>query len=67
MCRDAAPRTRIEINGGEPSLTAELRAFAEASKSLKSGTSIEELNLLAPGEIGVIGMRMVQTALDTTQ
>ena len=64
---DAAPRTRIEINGGEPSLTAELRAFAEASKSLKSGTSIEELNLLAPGEIGVIGMRMVQTALDTTQ
>lgn len=63
----AAPRTRIEINGGEPSLTAELRAFAEASKSLKSGTPIEELNLLAPGEIGVIGMRMVQTALDTTQ
>ena len=63
----AAPRTRIEINDGEPSLTAELRAFAEASKSLKSGTPIEELNLLAPGEIGVIGMRMVQTALDTTQ
>ena len=63
----AAPRKRIEITGGEPSLTAELRAFAEASTSLKSGTPIEELNLLAPGEIGVIGMRMVQTALDTTQ
>ena len=63
----AAPRERIEIVGGEPSLTAELRAFAEASLALKSGTPIGELNLLAPGEIGVIGMRMVQTALDAAQ
>jgi predicted dehydrogenase len=59
----AAPRERIEIEGGEPSLTAELRAFAEASLALKGGRKIAELNLLAPGEIGVIGMRLVEAAL----
>ncbi len=63
----AAPRERVEITGGEPSLTAELRAFAEASHALKSGTPIEDVKVLAPGEIGVIGMRMVQTALDAAQ
>jgi UDP-N-acetylglucosamine 3-dehydrogenase len=63
----AAPRERIEIEGGEPSLTAELRAFAEASTALKTGRPIEELNLLAPGEIGVIGMRLVEAALAATK
>ena len=63
----AAPRERVEITGGEPSLTAELRAFAEASHALKSGTPIEDVKVLTPGEIGVIGMRMVQTALDAAQ
>ena len=63
----AAPRERVEIEGGEPSLTAELRAFAEASQSLASGESIESLGLLAPGPIGVIGMRLVEAALRATK
>ena len=63
----AAPRERIEIEGGEPSLTAELRAFAEASLALKGGRKIAELNLLAPGEIGVIGMRLVEAALTASK
>jgi UDP-N-acetylglucosamine 3-dehydrogenase len=63
----AAPRERVEIEGGEPSLTAELRAFAEASKSLSSGNSFETLNLLSPGPIGVIGMRLVEAALRATK
>ncbi|MEE2759606.1 MAG: Gfo/Idh/MocA family oxidoreductase [Candidatus Thermoplasmatota archaeon] len=63
----AAPRERVEIHGGEPSLTAELRAFSEANRAVKSGTPIDELNLLAPGEIGVIGMRLVESALNATK
>ena len=63
----AAPRERVEIHGGEPSLTAELRAFAEASKSLANGESLESLNLLAPGPIGVSGMRLVEAALRATR
>ena len=63
----AAPRERVEISDGEPSLTAELRAFAEASKALAAGDSFESLNLLAPGPIGVIGMRLVEAALQATK
>ena len=63
----AAPRERIEISDGEPSLTAELRAFAAASEARSEGHSIESLNLLAPGSIGVIGMRLVEAALDATK
>jgi hypothetical protein len=59
----AAPRERVEIQGGEPSLTAELRAFATASKSFAEGQPLDSLNILAPGQIGVIGMRLVETAL----
>jgi predicted dehydrogenase len=63
----AAPRERVEIEGGEPSLTAELRAFALASKSLSGGHTLDSLNLLAPGHIGVIGMRLVEAALRATK
>ena len=63
----AAPRERVEIDGGEPSLTAELRAFAQASTRLSSGASMESLNLLSPGPIGVIGMRLVEAALRATK
>ncbi len=63
----AAPRERVEIEGGEPSLTAELRAFVRASQSLSSGESLDSLNLLAPGSIGVIGMRLVEAALAATK
>ena len=63
----AAPRERVEIDGGEPSLTAELRAFAQASTQLSSGASMESLNLLSPGPIGVIGMRLVEAALRATK
>ena len=63
----AAPRERVEIEGGEPSLTAELRAFANACTFHNQGESFDKLNILAPGEIGVIGMRMVQAALDATK
>ena len=63
----AAPRERVEIEGGEPSLTAELRAFAQASQSLASGSSLDSLNLLAPGHIGVVGMRLVEAALRATK
>ena len=59
----AAPRERVEIQGGEPSLTAELRAFATASESFAEGQSLDSLNILTPGHIGVIGMRLVETAL----
>ena len=63
----AAPRERVEIQGGEPSLTAELRAFASASKSVATGKSPDSLNILAPGSIGVIGMRLVESALGATK
>ena len=63
----AAPRERVEIEGGEPSLTAELRAFAQGSQSLASGSSLDSLNLLAPGHIGVVGMRLVEAALRATK
>ena len=63
----AAPRERVEIVGGEPSLTAELRAFAEASKDSSEGLFISSLNILTPGSIGVIGMRLVEAALDATK
>ena len=63
----AAPRERVEIEGGEPSLTAELRAFANACNLHAQGESFENLNVLAPGEIGVIGMRLVESALQATK
>ena len=63
----AAPRERVEIHGGEPSLTAELRAFATASKSFAEGQPLDSLNILAPGQIGVIGMRLVEAALTATK
>ena len=63
----AAPRERVEIEGGEPSLTAELRAFANACKLHAQGTPFDDLNILAPGEIGVIGMRLVESALRATK
>jgi len=63
----SAPRERVEIEGGEPSLTAELRAFATASQSLATGTPLDTLNLLAPGHIGVVGMRLVEAALRATK
>ena len=63
----AAPRERVEIEGGEPSLTAELRSFAMASQSFAAGSSLDTLNLLAPGHIGVIGMRLVESALRATK
>jgi len=64
---DAAPRERIEIKGGEPSLTAELRAFILASKALSQGQSLDSVNILAPGPIGVIGMRLVEAALQASR
>ena len=63
----AAPRERVDIEGGEPSLTAELRAFANACDLHAKGTSFDNLNILAPGEIGVIGMRLVEFALRATK
>ena len=63
----AAPRERVEIKGGEPSLTAELRGFILASKALSQGQSLASLNILAPGSIGVIGMRLVEAALQASR
>ena len=63
----AAPRERVGIEGGEPSLTAELRAFANACKLHAQGAPFDDLNILAPGEIGVIGMRLVESALRATK
>ena len=63
----AAPRERVVIEGGEPSLTAELRSFAKASQSLAAGSSLDTLNLLAPGSVGVVGMRLVEDALRATK
>ena len=54
---DAAPRERIELPLGEPSLTAELRAFI-------SHVSDENKNLpLASGMVGLNGVKMVDLAL----
>jgi predicted dehydrogenase len=54
---DAAPRTRIELPLGEPSLTAELRCFTLACSGRWSG------ELLSPGEVGIKGMHLVDRAL----
>jgi UDP-N-acetylglucosamine 3-dehydrogenase len=54
---DAAPRERIELPLGEPSLTAELRAFAKHSKGLDEG------HPYASGEVGVNAVRLVEQAL----
>ena len=54
---DAAPRTRIELPLGEPSLTAELRCFTLACSGNWSG------DLLSPGEVGIKGMNLVDRAL----
>ena len=60
---DAAPRERVELPLGEPSLTAELRAFSTASRALAAGTPLEEIECLNSGEVGVAGMRLVEAAL----
>lgn len=60
---DAAPRDRIELPLGEPSLTAELRAFCRDSRALASGTPLSEITPLNSGPIGVSGMRLVEAAL----
>jgi UDP-N-acetylglucosamine 3-dehydrogenase len=60
---DAAPRERVELPLGEPSLTAELRAFSAASRDLAAGASLTDVQQLNSGEVGVIGMRLVGAAL----
>ncbi|PXF20501.1 MAG: hypothetical protein CXX71_05570 [Methanobacteriota archaeon] len=54
---DAAPRDRVELPLGEPSLTAELRRFIHASKGFTDEP------LLTPGAVGVAGVRLVEAAL----
>ena len=53
----AAPKQRIELPDGEPSLTAELRCFALACQGKWEG------DLLSTGEVGSRGMTMVDAAL----
>jgi len=54
---DAAPRERIELPLGEPSLTAELRAFISHVKG--ENTDIPH----ASGKVGMDGVRAVSLAL----
>ncbi len=54
---DAAPRERIELPLGEPSLTAELRAFINHVSGKNKGTP------LASGLVGLNGVKMVDWAL----
>ena len=54
---DAAPRDRVELPLGEPSLTAELRRFIHASKGFRDEP------LLSGGEVGVAGVKLVEAAL----
>ena len=54
---DAAPRDRVELPLGEPSLTAELRRFIHASKGFTDEP------LLTSGAVGVVGVRLVEAAL----
>lgn len=54
---DAAPRERIELPLGEPSLTAELRCFVLACQGAWEG------DLLSTGEVGIQGMRLVDRAM----
>ncbi len=58
---DAAPRERIELPLGEPSLTAELRAF------VKHSTGELEGEPLASGSVGLVGVKMVDAALYASQ
>ena len=57
---DAAPRERVELPLGEPSLTAELRAFAKASPARAAG---EPTEVRMSGAVGVAGVRLVDAAL----
>ena len=54
---DAAPRERIELPLGEPSLTAELRAFISHVNRENNDTP------LASGKVGLEGVSMVSLAL----
>ena len=54
---DAAPRERIELPLGEPSLTAELRAFISHVTGENNDTPI------ASGKVGLEGVTMVSSAL----
>ena len=54
---DAAPRERIELPLGEPSLTAELRAFISHVNRENNDTP------LASGKVGLEGVSMVSSAL----
>ena len=58
---DAAPRERVELPLGEPSLTAELRAFIKHHKGEILGVP------LATGEVGLAGMRMIEAALNSAE
>nr|MBC8518105.1 Gfo/Idh/MocA family oxidoreductase [Euryarchaeota archaeon] len=54
---DAAPRERIELPLGEPSLTAELRAFISHANGENNDTPF------ASGKVGLEGVSMVSSAL----
>jgi predicted dehydrogenase len=54
---DAAPRERIELPLGEPSLTAELRAFISHVNGENNDTPF------ASGKVGLEGVTMVSSAL----
>lgn len=56
---DAAPRERIELPLGEPSLTAEMRAFIT---HVESGDGTEPM---ASGDVGLVGVKMVDAALSS--
>lgn len=58
---DAAPRERIELPLGEPSLTAELRAFIKHISQLDKETPI------ASGLVGLNGVKMVEWALSSSK
>jgi UDP-N-acetylglucosamine 3-dehydrogenase len=54
---DAAPRERVDIPLGEPSLTAELRAF------ILHSSGADDSEPLASGQVGLHGVRLVDAAL----
>jgi UDP-N-acetylglucosamine 3-dehydrogenase len=58
---DAAPRERIELPLGEPSLTAELRAFINHVSGKSADTP------LASGLVGLNGVKMVDLAISAAK